>query len=95
MHIASGYFFPYSRSNHTPKPRAFSERQEQREGCGQQQELAPGTGCSSRNGLTSRPALGQGLRGECGEHRNPEGILVPRQNRGPPSDKKDGRGRAC
>ena len=54
-------------SNHTPNPRAFSELQEKREGCGQQQELAPGTGCSSLNRADitagARPGIGGGSAG--------------------------------
>lgn len=60
-----------------PGPQAFSECQEKREGCGQQQELATGTGCSSPNWTDITAGAGPGIGGgSAGCMEGLKGVLV-------------------
>lgn len=60
-----------------PGPQAFSECQEKSEGCGQQQELATGTGCSSPNWTDITAGVGPGIGGgSAGCAEGLKGVLV-------------------
>lgn len=83
---------PLSAQPHPPILKHFL-RARRKAGCGQQQELAPGTGCSSlkRADITAGAGPGPGKRRE---RREPEGVLMSGQARRPPSNEKGNRARS-